>query len=203
LFQPQKGNQRHVAMSPRGWEKAGKSRWRGRRSTGSGVRRWALQKPGKGCSGQKRKAETGNQGPSGKRQGWRLAGKWYDRVWPGGGSGRIHSRRDVRLNPPARTPEPRAGPGIQPFGLVERFGRIQLDWDMASRRQPGGETSAGTRRRGRRRHGAGGKVDFWSLKNGFVLACLPGAEVGKSPVFKGLFHWENGFVLSKRENHRR
>jgi hypothetical protein len=43
-------------------------------------------------------------------------------------------------------------------------------------------------------------VDFWSLGNGFVLAFPPGAEWGKSPVFKGFSHGENGFVLSKKEN---
>jgi hypothetical protein len=47
-------------------------------------------------------------------------------------------------------------------------------------------------------HGSSGMFDFWSLGNGFVLACLPGAELGKNPVFKGFSHWENGFVLSNR-----
>jgi hypothetical protein len=35
--------------------------------------------------------------------------------------------------------------------------------------------------------------------NGFVLACRPGAELGKSPVFKGCSHWGNGFVLAKKK----
>jgi hypothetical protein len=65
-------------------------------------------------------------------------------------------------------------------------------------RPKGGRNPSGIGR-GRRRHGAGGKVDFWSLENGFVLACLPGAELGKRPVFKGFSQWENGFVLSKRK----
>jgi hypothetical protein len=46
---------------------------------------------------------------------------------------------------------------------------------------------------------AGGMVDDFSFEKRVRFGLPSGAELGKSPMFKGFSHLVNGFVLSKLE----